>query len=583
MKRRPLIFIVVFLLTCAGAAAGEGERIASVRVTGNRFFSSGEVRETLGFVESAVWSAPAESAAVTRLLDRYAVVGYVEARIDLRVARAGEGMVDVEVSLDEGPALSVVRLAVDGASAFPVDGILSRFETRTGRPLSSEHLDRDFDRLLHRYAGSGYPFARVLLSGVTRETEPDGIGLDIRVVEGPFLLLGDLHVTGNRSTKPYVLRRLSGLRFGEPYDQDAVDDAPRRLLRSGLFRIVSEPSTRIDWKTKEAIVEMEVERAMNNRVAGVVGYAPDTDDASGGFTGFFDVAFGNILGTARSAEIHWDRISPETRAIHLAYREPWVFGTPFSLGGEVTQDLRDSSYSRFSGNITAAVDLSGNVSATFLFGGEKMNPRSETGNIPESRRLRGGAGFLYDGRDFPSNPTGGLLMRLGVEYAERRIDEDPARGIERETVQQATLDCGFGHYRRTSRKTVLSLEVFGLGRYTNAPYVPVYDQFYLGGARTLRGYEEDRFLGSVTAWSRLESRYLLGPFSRVFLFLDSGYIHSRGEDRSGVVVSTEQIRIGYGFGIRVESGIGLLGIDYGIGEEDGFLGGKLHVGVESSF
>ena len=39
----------------------------------------------------------------------------------------------------------------------------------------------------------------------------------------------------------------------------------------------------------------------------------------------------------------------------------------------------------------------------------------------------------------------------------------------------------------------------------------------------------------------------------------------------------------YGFGIRIETRLGLFGVDYGLGEGDSFLQGKVHVGLVNWF
>ena len=90
------------------------------------------------------------------------------------------------------------------------------------------------------------------------------------------------------------------------------------------------------------------------------------------------------------------------------------------------------------------------------------------------------------------------------------------------------------------------------------------------------------FLGSRLVWNRLEARYLLGLRSRFFLFFDLGYIFSRSP-QDDVIVRNEQWKPGYGFGVRLESGTGVVGIDYGLGEGDGVFDGKVHVGVVGAF
>ncbi|MBN1826252.1 MAG: BamA/TamA family outer membrane protein [Candidatus Eisenbacteria bacterium] len=577
---RPAVLLLAAFLLAAGDVSGE--RIGSIRIEGNQAFPGDRALEALDLAPGGEWSAREESVAVLRLLDRYARAGYLEAEASVRVFSAPGGAVDLELTIREGPFLPLVRVDIEGTRALPVEEIRGRIDTRPGRVLNAARLEEDLDRTLRRYASSGYPFARILTSRVERSGDPEGIALRLQVVEGPFLTLGDIRVTGNRSTRASVIRRLSGLRFGEPYDQDAVEAGRDRLLRSGLFRTVSDPTTRVEWKEKEAVVEYAVEEGRHNRITGVVGYAPGPNGGDAVISGFVDLSFRNILGTARSAEIRWERVTPETRHARIAYREPWVLGTPFSLGGEMAQVLRDSTYSRFTGDLTSDVELSRRVRADFRFGGETMRPRREAAPVPRSRRAWGGIGFSYEGRDYPANPTGGWKARLGGEYAERRIDEEPERGFEGKRVRQATLDAAVGLYHRVGRRGVLAWEGEGIGRYTNASYVPAYDQFYLGGATTLRGYDEDRFLGERIAWSRLEARVLLGPLSRAFLFFDSGWVFRRFEEGDSIAHSTI-VRHGYGFGIRVDSAIGLLGVDFGIGQGDGFSDAKIHVSAEGTF
>jgi outer membrane protein assembly factor BamA len=570
---------LLWLLSLSLAAATE-RPIESVEVRGAGALSRSEIETVLALRKGDSWSAEAEEAAAERLLAAYASRGHLDAEADIRAVEEGEG-VRLTIDVREGPRVPIASVDVRGTEIFEKEEVEGRLDTRPGRSLEVSKLEADIDRLLRAYARVGHPFARVLLGEIGRE---NGGGLDValRVVEGPFLVLGDLRARGNEKTRGRTIRRLTGLRFGEPYDQDAVDACRARVLRSGLFRTVSEPSARIDWKKKEAVVEIEVEEARANRIAGAIGYAPGPQGEEGIISGLADVEFRNILGTARKGGARWERPSRETRLVRLFYREPWLLGSPFAVGGDLAQDIRDSTYARVSGGLSADVDLSRRVSASFSAGLETMRPRVESSPIPRSTRRRGGVGIVFEGRDLPLNPTRGIFLRVGSDYGEKKIEEEPERGIRGERARQATFDGGIGLYRGLGPRTVVAWESFGVGRFSNEEVVPAYDQFYLGGARTLRGYEEDQFRGARVAWTRLEYRYLLGALSRVFLFADWGYVFA-GRMEEGRAVFSETTKIGFGFGIRVDSPIGLLGVDYGLGEGDRFGEGKIHVSAEGDF
>ena len=61
--------------------------------------------------------------------------------------------------------------------------------------------------------------------------------------------------------------------------------------------------------------------------------------------------------------------------------------------------------------------------------------------------------------------------------------------------------------------------------------------------------------------------------------MDIGH-YQRTTSHEGKFSST---KIGYGLGMRIETRLGLIGIDYGIGEDDGLLNGKIHVGIVNRF
>jgi outer membrane protein assembly factor BamA len=113
--------------------------------------------------------------------------------------------------------------------------------------------------------------------------------------------------------------------------------------------------------------------------------------------------------------------------------------------------------------------------------------------------------------------------------------------------------------------------------YRSGDIVPASEQIRFGGARTLRGYQEDAFRGTLVAWVNAEYRLISGK-SRVFAFCDFGAFQRL--ETSGWVRGT---RWGYGFGLRIDTKAGLFGIDYGLGEGDGVMRGKVHVGLVNRF
>ncbi|MEE9451037.1 MAG: BamA/TamA family outer membrane protein, partial [Ignavibacteriaceae bacterium] len=88
--------------------------------------------------------------------------------------------------------------------------------------------------------------------------------------------------------------------------------------------------------------------------------------------------------------------------------------------------------------------------------------------------------------------------------------------------------------------------------------------------------------GSLTAWANLEYRLLMTRRSYAFLFFDSGYYFREAEPERGVA-GAEDFIFGYGVGLTVETGIGLLGVSFAIAQGESFSEGKFHFGILNEF
>ena len=145
-------------------------------------------------------------------------------------------------------------------------------------------------------------------------------------------------------------------------------------------------------------------------------------------------------------------------------------------------------------------------------------------------------------------------------------------------LQRITVD--FNFYYLFFKRQVAALGLHG--RELRGSFFEDADLFRLGGTSTLRGYLENQFLGSRVAWSNLEYRFLLTRRSYIFTFFDTGYFLRNAEpDRN--IEKLEDFKIGYGLGLSVETGLGVLGVSFALGKGDSFSQGKIHFGIINEF
>ena len=178
-----------------------------------------------------------------------------------------------------------------------------------------------------------------------------------------------------------------------------------------------------------------------------------------------------------------------------------------------------------------------------------------------------------DTRDYFLNPTRGRRDSVAIE-------------VSRSDFQLRKVWLSFQQYFPTWRKQTIAVELHGAAAWgftaqlasRSDIVIPPTELFYLGGATTLRGYDEDWFSGPRRVYANLEYRFLVGPDSQIFVFTDLGTV---------TLIETpsvfDRLRVGYGVGARLESKGGILRINYGLAAGDSPLRGKIHVNLGASF
>ncbi len=185
-------------------------------------------------------------------------------------------------------------------------------------------------------------------------------------------------------------------------------------------------------------------------------------------------------------------------------------------------------------------------------------------------------------------------LRLGISYDTRDYEPDPNRGVFIDAeVDLSTVALGSqfdyarglvsarGYYSPIPERAdlVIAGRATIVGQTNGAPFFAMDSLPFtedpragLGGHRTLRGYRQDRFVGSVMTFANAELRWTFGhatawhqKFGFILVpFFDVGRVYdSLGE------LSLRQWKPSYGGALRVAWNLATLAtIDYGISPED---------------
>ncbi|MBM3263895.1 MAG: BamA/TamA family outer membrane protein [candidate division Zixibacteria bacterium] len=546
-------------------------------VEGNQYLSSREIRDLLGIAIGRRYDSDALEHGIRKLLETYLAAGRMETEVlpPRLLLSPDSSKVQVVLTIREGPVVVVDRIELTGALAWPAD-LQPLFDTRPGRPFDPTRLDRDIDRVLTFCERNGYPYCRIEISRLQIQEGKADIGLT--VYEGPMVRIRGFQVEGVVQTRQETAIREIRLLPGAPYDQQRIDRGRERLLRLGLFRRVEPAVLRLNPTGDSVTVTIKVEEAQTGVFEAVLGYVPGIGGRDGAVTGIFALSSQNIAGTGRKAHAAWTRRDSYSSDLRLGYEEPYVLGFPVSVAGDFGQTTQDSTYTTTRIGLSCIAPLTAAVDAHVRLGWTRTLPDSTGGaGLAVTREFSARAGLTVDTRDASLNPRRGVRFAFFAEFGIRQ-DGDITPTRVRTRAVYADMETHIPLFRRHA----VAAALHGVDLHDGSRALPVSHQFFFGGTRTLRGYRENEFRGNRVVWSNLEYRILLSVESRFFLFFDTGYFEFP-RNRSTRVETVRNVRMGYGFGLRLESSLGLLGLDYGVGKGDRPYNGKVHIGVQNRF
>ena len=587
-------------------------RIRQLLFAGNKHLDEKKLTNLFGWEREIAYSREEIIEGFERILDAYREDGFAFVEMVLDIAPMSEktdtdseAYMVISIKIVEGKRVRTGRISLVGNERFSEPEIRDQLGLQQGEPFTSIRFEQGIERIQTLYSEQGYPKVEIAPKDFRFSPEAGTVDFQLNISEGAQVQIGEVKVSGLKKTKTEVVLREIPIKPNQRFDQRNIDASYRRLRNLGYFYQVNPNVLEVGETENKINFHAQVTEAKTGRLSGVIGYAPpDSEtDAAPQLTGVFEARETNLLGTGRQANFYWK--SGLLKILRLGYSEPWIFGKPVTIGIEYGQfKQRNPGREQLSGisyndTETVSEERSGSVSGTTHFGrvfegimtlGYKRIDIPSTGfpstltppfntqtsafsdpSTVTSTESTPYSGTKYsvafrltrDTRDYFLNPTRGRRDSIAVE-------------VSRSDFRLRKVWLSLQQYFPTWQKQTIAVELHGAAAW--GVNIPPTELFYLGGATTLRGYDEDWFSGPRRVYANLEYRFLVGPDSQLFVFTDLGAVTL--VEKPSVF---DRLRVGYGFGARLESEGGILRVNYGLAAGDSLLRGKIHVNLGASF
>ncbi len=399
-----------------------------------------------------------------------------------------------------------------------------------GKVFNIQKMRKDIEKLRRLIADKGYAFVRIV-PDFQKDEKQHKVKLRYIINPGEKVYIRDVIISGNQRTLDRVIRREVYLAPGDTYSYTDLIESKNALKRTGFFSDVKIEERRVSANELDLLVKVKEMPTGNIMIGG--GYS-----SYEGFLLNASINDKNIFGSGIEGRFQIDYSSKSLR-FNLGLVNPRIFDSDYSLGVNLYNtkfEYYDYTQERKGGSLSVGHRFTRHLSGSLRYAYEKNklsdvkfdNIYFQEGTYTKSAFI---PALIFDNTDDYYIPRRGVVLSASAEYA-------GVGGNEKYTKVYMRGAYYYGLEDLIDYDLILRAKA-RIGYIVDQGKLPVFEKFYLGGMRTLRGYQtaslapkdsEGRLIGGKQMFSTsLEASIPLMKNSnmRLTFFVDYGGI---GED-----------------------------------------------------
>lgn len=551
---------------------GEQRKVKEIRFPGRIFYTRTQLKKMMGQKETWFLSGITGRGKLDESLLRqdlatleemYRRQGYLDAKAGpYTIEDMGSGL-RVKIPITPYDQYVVNSIRIEGNTLYPSSLLGAQVPLQVGGLAASDKIQEGKNNIRDYYNNRGFSQTRVSERILLTATQ-SRVDIIYTVSEGRVARIRDVLIRGNTRTKDKVIRRELLVYPGDVLNEVLARKSTERLRNLGYFDAANYTLLPTD-DPGVYDVEFDLKEGRSGQFLAGVGYSSEDK-----LVGFVELSQGNFdlsdpPGFTGGGEKLKTRLQlgTERRDIDVSYVRPWFLNRRLALSMSVFQndsqyfsDDYDQRNTGFSIGLRKALTnrIRGGVTYTLeeidVYNVEE--DASEEILREEGKSLRSGLDFSLtrDTRNHIWIPTRGgrIVLNTGFTGGPLGFDESIYEVGARSSYFYPMI---FDH----------TLNIQGWARsvnfYGDSDHVPIFDRLFLGGSRTIRGFDYrevspvdengDPIGGQTMLFASFEYTIPLSEMFRYAMFYDWGVVNSDSFDPDIADANSS-----YGVGLRID-------------------------------
>ena len=396
--------------------------------------------------------------------------------------------------------------------------------------------------ILNNLSKEGKPFSQINLKDID-VSDSDTISARISVEVSGKRLINDIVIRGYENMPYAFIQNFAGIKVGNVYNRDKLIEQSERLSELPFLKQTKTPQ--VLFTPDSTNLYLYYEKSKANSFDGFLGFI-NSDNNSFQLIGNVDLNLTNNFNYGEELRLNYKNDGNQQEKFDLYLRLPYLFGSKFSVEGNLNFFRQDTTFS----NSSQLVKLDYQINRSITVGGVYQFENSsnlltedmERTDIEDFEKNKYALSFaFFDPKRLNALFLPSRYVNLNLGIANRKND------LSNQDQEFVTLE-GRYIFKAFERQFVYTAIQGGIllsdDYFSNELY-------RFGGINSIRGFAENRFFANTFGTIQTEYRYLLGSNLYINTVLDFGFYDNE-------VNNFDENLYSFGLGVGIQTKAGLI-------------------------
>ena len=482
---------------------GETAKIVHINIVGNKDFDDEILTEDFESRETGYWN-PFSSADeyakgkiegdINKLESFYLDKGYLDFNVvSSQVSLSADKRdVYIVININEGSPYYLNDISLTGSLPISEDSVWEQITHEKGDLFSRSEVTRIIAGISTELGNNGYLFTNVNVN--PEKLKDNTVNLSYQIAPGPKVYVRRITFSGNSETKDEVLRREMTQFEGALAIHSKIQSSKRRIERLGFFSSVNLNTQPVPGTTDQIDIDVVVQEQASGSIQASIGFSDDDGVIYG-----FGVSKSNFLGTGNRLAFSASK-SDDFASYSISYNNPYFTVDGVSRGVKFyyqasdydDDDIEDYQLDKKGVELSYGYPLSDTQKLTFAMAVQETTIDVSDDASNETEFFSDTYGNNFD--DLIASVTwsdrdliGGVLPTNGYSTTSSLQVSTP--GSDQQYYKIGLTSEKYWNINNSNLWIFHAKARFGYGNgYDNSEYLPFYENYYAGGAGSVRGY-----------------------------------------------------------------------------------------------